>query len=213
MKYILASTLDFGEPIESDAKPYLASQFKEKGFVVSRLDSSTLLFYCSECPSKFTAVQDFQNHLFSTHPHLERKYICELCGMAYTNYLQFQQHRSGVHSNRVERENHVCNICGKNFSHRVRLQRHVKTVHSLLRRYKCDNCQQTFKRSDTLTRHMNNNICGRKSCYRCGKILKRESNLMWHMRSCSKVLELSNHCDADDDSEGLVLGIYTFITC
>lgn len=55
--------------------------------------------------------------------------------------------------------NHVCDICSRSFLRKQDLRRHKSTHLSVSKRFKCENCDTTFSRSDALFRHTKSMRC------------------------------------------------------
>ena len=80
----------------------------------------------------------------------KKRFVCELCGTAFSAHYTLKEHRIYVHS---EDRKFPCDKCDKTFKARNALIRHEKQVHSDAREHVC-HCGQMFKRATHLKRHV-----------------------------------------------------------
>lgn len=124
-------------------------------------DLKTLPCTWPGCPKTFNRPARLRDHL-NSHTN-SRPFQCpyEDCDKDYTVDKHLKQHIKAVHTH--ERK-HVCQRegCGKSFVTGTRLKRH-QAVHEGAERFRCDKCGQSFRKRDTLNKHVRKDHEGRKA--------------------------------------------------
>ncbi|KFA79552.1 hypothetical protein S40288_01085 [Stachybotrys chartarum IBT 40288] len=115
-------------------------------------DLKTLACTWPGCPKTFNRPARLRDHL-NSHTN-SRPFQCPYddCDKDYIEDKHLKQHIKAVHTN--ERK-HVCQRegCGKSFVTGTRLKRH-QLVHEGADRFRCQDCGQSFRKKETLNKHV-----------------------------------------------------------
>ncbi|KAG6029193.1 hypothetical protein E4U41_000450 [Claviceps citrina] len=115
-------------------------------------DLKTLACTWPGCPKSFNRPARLRDHL-NSHTN-SRPFKCpyEGCGKDYIEDKHLKQHIKAAHTNE---RNYVCQVpgCGKSFVTGTRLKRH-QAVHEGADRFRCGDCGQSFRKRETLTKHV-----------------------------------------------------------
>ncbi|KAI8678810.1 hypothetical protein NCS55_00603400 [Fusarium keratoplasticum] len=115
-------------------------------------DLKTLACTWPGCPKTFNRPARLRDHL-NSHTN-SRPFKCQYegCDKDYIEDKHLKQHIKAVHT--LERK-HVCpkEGCGKSFVTGTRLKRH-QAVHEGEERFRCKDCGQSFRKKETLNKHV-----------------------------------------------------------
>lgn len=115
-------------------------------------DLKTLACTWPDCPKTFNRPARLRDHL-NSHTN-SRPFKCTYvgCDKDYIEDKHLKQHVKAVHTNE---RNHVCprEGCGKSFVTGTRLKRH-QAVHEGEERFRCQDCGQSFRKKETLHKHV-----------------------------------------------------------
>lgn len=115
-------------------------------------DLKTLACTWPGCPKTFNRPARLRDHL-NSHTN-SRPFKCPYdgCDKDYIEDKHLKQHIKAAHTNE---RNHVCQVpgCGKSFVTGTRLKRH-QAVHEGADRFRCEHCGQSFRKKETLGKHV-----------------------------------------------------------
>lgn len=115
-------------------------------------DLKTLACTWPGCPKTFNRPARLRDHLNSHANSRPFKCTYDDCDKDYIEVKHLKQHIKAVHT--LERK-HVCprEGCGKSFVTGTRLKRH-QAVHEGAERFRCEDCGQSFRKKETLSKHV-----------------------------------------------------------
>ena len=152
---------------------------------------------CLVCSRTFQSANSLQKHTDVYHTHPTSSFQCSLCEKILSTGEILKRHLDTVHGE----NNFECHKYGKKFSRNNHYTRHLRDVHSLesnintnyagtefIYKFKCNFCEQRFKRQEALQRH-NKSKHGEQSqeyeCKVCSKKFNRDDNRKRHESGCS----------------------------
>ena len=143
---------------------------------------------CDTCDRTFSRLDSLRDHIQRGNCRLKGKgeHKCDMCEKYFFTRNGKRRHiRNGHKSNILTKNNdeennskkkHICDKCDKHFTSSRHLTRHFKSVHESIKE-RCDLCDITFSRKDSLKAHMDRKICQNnvKIVYKCEKCEKSEN--------------------------------------
>ena len=76
---------------------------------------------------------------------------------------------------------YVCDMCGKSYRRKTGLKRHVATFHKQEKCFRCERCDKTFGRLDSLVKHRLTHTQEKNLiCEFCSRAFSQSSNLIKH---------------------------------
>ncbi|XP_034627754.1 PR domain zinc finger protein 5 isoform X7 [Trachemys scripta elegans] len=164
-------------------------------------------FQCSVCNTSFSSESSYEQHKEACRG--DARFICKAdsCGKRFKSKDALKKHKENVHTGN-SRKKLMCSVCNKKCSSATNLQEHRKVheifecqecdkkfisanqlkrhmiTHSGERTFKCDHCDATFKRKDTLNVHIQVVHDGHKKykCDLCDKAFVTPSVLKSHKK-------------------------------
>ena len=195
-------------------------------------------FPCKVCQRVFNAPSALKTHVENMHEgekkpcsicgkevlekrfkiHLERHQLrqgaktvkCTECDGMYYHKTEMQQHRKDCHSTDLKvikcpecdysttrgtnmhrhmfshskERKYKCDQCELSFKDPYRVSIHKKVVHIGLRNYKCDYCPKAFKGQEALKRHLDIHLGKyRAQCEHCGMKFVQKGNYKLHLKT------------------------------
>ncbi len=107
---------------------------------------------CDQCPKRYFREFRLRDHI-KAHTG-ERSYVCEICGMSFTQQSYLKYHQTSNHDKTLNLESYKCNLCEKKFATPVNLKYHHTTQHEKLYRFHCEVCNHGVNHSSHLKLHM-----------------------------------------------------------
>ena len=102
---------------------------------------------CPTCGQVLGTNYALRRHNQTIHLN-QRNFTCDACGESFAQQVQLQRHFRRNHEDVEIR----CNQCPRTFATQENLRRHVQSVHEGRRRFKCIDCDITFRQLSDLYR-------------------------------------------------------------
>jgi len=177
-----------------------------------------MIYQCRICKKKVATDLSLKSHMSRKHYKNRKKKVklenqeryCQLCYIVYKKAYFLEKHKKKVHANemeafdrdlRPEDMTYRCAKCNKSFLTQNTLDHHIhrkhssKSVDQSAERVFCRLCHVTYKREETLKRHMEvkhkddahlldqvSELSGDSSCQMCDKKFLRDDFLQYHMK-------------------------------
>ena len=173
---------------------------------------NAVLFQCDQCPVSFKAHKSLEGHVLEKHKG-QLNFSCDMCHRQFAIKTNLLRHSKNMH---VKKEKIVCIECGKSLKDRVVFNLHMRghlnprtfrckwegctkafnehcilkdhtRIHTKEKPYKCDQCEQTFRKAGHRSRHKKIHT-GEKPhiCDKCGLGFIQRSNMKIHVKSCKQ---------------------------
>ena len=155
-------------------------KFRWRGYLIQHFQTHTdeKPFKCQFCERRFRRVRDRILHEF-VHSDI-KKYNCDQCSASFKYSQSLKAHKISH-----EKPKFWCNACDKYYKNKNTLRNHIALVHSDIRKHKCDQCEASFKYSQSLKAHKISHskekpekskklkVKHKKTCYTCKTCQKK----------------------------------------
>jgi len=143
---------------------------------------------CAKCGKRFGDKLGLDVHTQAKHNN-SLKHPCDVCGKLFNTVRFLQYHRKEQHelgdARRVK-----CDFCDSTHLGKNNLLKHVKLMHESISKYKCDVCQQYFKKLYNLKVHMRTHTDEAPYlCTTCNLKFKRAHHLKSHKVKCQSLMQ------------------------
>ena len=130
-------------------------------------------YQCASCEKSFGNSSDLKKHVSTIHEG-RKDYFCGPCEKWFSRAEHLKRHNINVHNAGTKVKQ--CIICTRCFSSESELEKHVQK-HI---KFKCDTCEKTFCRSESLIQHKSKTHNDGHKCETCGKLFAEELKLKKH---------------------------------
>lgn len=168
--------------------------------LTDKSDPNRIRYSCDICGKSYSEKGSLRNHKRDKHsdnPKIVPKKICPYCGEPKKDMLK---HIELVHSNKDIF--YACDLCDKTYRSKESLRNHQRLAHEGAEyKYQCTECMKCYKTNGELKSHMSeflapfydffcinifiDGVHGEDQqlpCETCGKILKSQTTLRFHMK-------------------------------
>lgn len=112
-----------------------------------------------------------------------KNFSCFICGLRKTTNHELRVHMKN-HNKEVT---YPCPMCSVVFTQSMNMKRHMKVVHCGIKNFKCDHCNRTFAKLETLRNHIMTHT-GEKpfGCSLCDRRFIQQVALKTHLKTHQK---------------------------
>ncbi|KAB7503605.1 Zinc finger protein 26 [Armadillidium nasatum] len=203
--------------------------------------SNTNHWECRHCNKKYAQRNSLRKHIMSAHTQTEEKNknVCQHCLVVFSSQTFLNRHIVKMHNiplscthcdfktqqlksyrrhlnKHIAKKKFLCDICGSMFQCSISLKDHNLFHHSNERKFKCKECEKSFKNKSCLSRHKRTHSNERPYKCECGMCYKQLSHLSRHLssvhnkkvspkkRKVTNNEETENHVVSDLSGESIV---------
>jgi len=140
-------------------------------------------FRCTHLQCGFAAATKKGAGLHALNEHMEKSFICDLCGQGFVTERSLVNHTNYHHNKgRPTGQLYPCSFCQKSFRTVSYLEAH-ENEHRGLRPYQCDACGKSFASNGMLRSHKFAHAPKIFKCDCCDQAFPRKNTLMVHLRA------------------------------
>ncbi|XP_047039499.1 transcription factor Ouib-like isoform X4 [Helicoverpa zea] len=163
---------DFKNIIKKDNK--IDWDVKEKGL----LEKGRRKLLCKDCGRKFVNPSHMRYHQQRVHGKTKRL-ACSHCSYRAVDPMALRNHIRAEHTG--ERP-FVCDVCGENFRMRANIAQHMR-IHGGVKNLQCERCPAMFRSRSELTGHQNrvHYMIYTYPCYLCTESYKKLDSVKKHL--------------------------------
>ncbi|XP_023939845.1 zinc finger protein 772 [Bicyclus anynana] len=134
-------------------------------------------YECVNCGGHYETFGAIERHM---NVHF-RNYVCDQCGAGYVTKSRLKTHVKCSHF----KGNFPCDKCKKTFTTMFKYKSHVDVVHNMVKKHKCPYCLERFADYHHRQKHMvdsHGDTPLRYKCNVCDNLFKRRYALSCHMK-------------------------------